>query len=129
MKYLVITSYTTDEFVSEFETKEEALAHADRIWGSTSDADKKKGRFYVLESVNPDEDAENHYDGNIIKEYSTEFWYAYLIDEDDTDWGTGTFDKDEAIRTLEESDEYYAIAVIEMGHDPIAIEVIKKSDL
>lgn len=41
------------------------------IWMQLLLRAKKKNvkSFYVLESVNPDETADNHYDGNIIKEW------------------------------------------------------------
>lgn len=59
-----------DEFTKEFDTKEEAINFADNIWNHLSNYDKKhREAFYVLETTNPDEDAENHFDGDIIKEY------------------------------------------------------------
>lgn len=70
MKYLVIEEYNTDGTVEEFETKEEALTYAEEMWNSTFESDKKRMKaFYVLESVNPDEEAPDHYDGNQIKKY------------------------------------------------------------
>jgi len=70
MKYLVIDDCGTDFWVEEFETTEEAIEYADREFENMTSRDKTRRRsFYVLESVNPDEDADDHYDGNPIKEY------------------------------------------------------------
>ena len=52
---------------------------------------------------------------------STNLWYALQTDPDDNDWGTGTYDKEEAIRTAKERN-YYRIAVIAEGPDPICIK-------
>ena len=57
-------------------------------------------------------------------------WYAVVLDQEDTDWGTGSFDKDEAIRmclSYREDEEYKDayIAVIDDGPDPVCIDVIK----
>lgn len=50
-------------------------------------------------------------------------WYA--LQKDTTDpWDNGTFDKEEALRMLNESDEYKLIAVIENG-DYCAEEIWK----
>lgn len=50
-----------------------------------------------------------------------EYWYAWQVDENDNDWGSGTYDKDEAIRKAKERN-YKRIAVIEEGNDPICVE-------
>ncbi len=56
-------------------------------------------------------------------------WYAILKDNEDNDWGTGTFDRDEAIHMLRETREFYPdalIAVILDGPpDPVCIEEIR----
>lgn len=57
-------------------------------------------------------------------------WYAVVLDPEDIDWGTGSFDKDEAIRMCLDyrEDEDYKdayIAVIDDGPDPVCIDVIK----
>lgn len=70
MKYLVIDDSENVIDVTEFENAKEAISYADHIWDCMLDDDKKScKRFYILESVNPDEDAEDHFDGNIIKTY------------------------------------------------------------
>lgn len=70
MKYLVIDQRKYDEFVEEFSTKEEAIAFADDEWERMVKADKDSTvAYYILESVNEDEEADDHFDGDIVKEY------------------------------------------------------------
>lgn len=70
MKYLLIEEATNDSFVQEFNTEIEALTQGEIDWQRMTDGDKKSRKaFYVLESINPDEEAENHYDGNILKKW------------------------------------------------------------
>lgn len=70
MKYIVVDEKENDVFTKEFDSKEEAIKYADIDYDRMSESDKAKRKaYYILESVNPDEDAENHFDGNIIKEY------------------------------------------------------------
>lgn len=67
MKYIVVDQTKTDMFISEHETKEAAIAEARSQWDSLSEYDQaKREEFYVLESVNLDEDAEDHYDGDLV---------------------------------------------------------------
>lgn len=47
-------------------------------------------------------------------------WFAVLRDEED-DWGTGSYDLDEAIKMAKEGD-YEQIAFIEEGSDPICVD-------
>jgi hypothetical protein len=49
------------------------------------------------------------------------YWYALQKREDDNDWGTGTYDKDEAIRIAKE-DNFFRIAVIDEGIDPLGMQ-------
>lgn len=73
MKYIIIDDYKGDCFSSEFNTAEEAIKQADIEWAHLTEKEKRnRTAFYVLESVNPDEDAENHYDGTPIKNYKEE---------------------------------------------------------
>lgn len=72
------------------------------------------------------------------KEKAKKLWYACMTDREDTDWGTGTFDRAEAEQWLrgQDGDEAY-IAAIDGGYDengdattdPICVEEIKKGDL
>nr|DAG62751.1 MAG TPA: hypothetical protein [Caudoviricetes sp.] len=70
MKYIIIDIKKGDIFTEEFDSKEEALKWSDVEWNKLSKYDQsQREAFYVLETINPDEEAENHFDGNIIKEY------------------------------------------------------------
>lgn len=72
MKYLVIRKQkrSMDEEVNEFESLEEAINFSDSEFNYYCENDRKNCEyFFILESVNPDEDSENHYDGNYVKIY------------------------------------------------------------
>lgn len=62
----------------------------------------------------------------------TKLWYALMTDNDDTDWGTGTFDREEAIEKVKTwrngpyPDAY--IAVIDDGATPVCIDEIRTFD-
>lgn len=73
MKYLVVYATRGDEFVEEFDYKEEAFKNADYQWYHLTRSEKRDCKLYVLESVNPDEEAENHMDGDVLREYSLEY--------------------------------------------------------
>ena len=70
MRFILIDQILNgDMFNKEFETKEEAIKKASSEWESLSDSDKKRREsFYVIESINPDEEAEDHFDGDIVWE-------------------------------------------------------------
>lgn len=73
MKYIVFDTmkkpYTSgDMFNEEFNTKETAIREADSQWAHLTEQEKKVRTVYVLESVNPDEDTEDHFDGRSIWE-------------------------------------------------------------
>ena len=71
MKYVLIDWVKDgDMFTEEFETAEKAVESASYEWEHLSESDKnRRSYFYVLESDNPDEDAEDHFDGNIVKRW------------------------------------------------------------
>lgn len=70
MKYIVMDCTDTDMFNESFETAEEAVEQAELDWSRMSDYDKnRRTEYYVLESANPDEEAEDHFDGDIIKRW------------------------------------------------------------
>ena len=71
MKYVLIDWVKDgDMFTEEFETAEKAVESASYEWEHLSQSDKNtRSDFYVLESANPDEDAEDHFDGNIVKRW------------------------------------------------------------
>lgn len=73
MKYIIVDATKTDLFTKEFDTEEEAVKNADRDFEQLTSSDKRKRTaFYVLKSENADESAENHFDGDIIKDYFKE---------------------------------------------------------
>ena len=71
MRYLVIDELKHEEiFVEEFETETEAIKKADAEFDSLTPGDKKRRvAFYVLESVDPDPESDDHFDGDIVKSY------------------------------------------------------------
>lgn len=53
------------------------------------------------------------------------YWYAVLKDNEDNDWGAGSYDLAEALELLRRDyPEDGRIAVIEMGPDPICVDVL-----
>lgn len=69
-KYIYITGKMGSEWVEEFETLEEAKKAADYEWDHMTGWDKKTLEYaYILESVNPDPDAPDHFDGDPVKIY------------------------------------------------------------
>lgn len=70
MKYVVIdelkNGYCGDMFTNEFNTMKDAMKNADWEWKRLTTEEKKKTTIYVLKSINPDEDADDHLDGNVI---------------------------------------------------------------
>ena len=69
MKYITIKTtkdYTGDQYDKEFDSREAAIDEAVMLWNHLTDSDKKKETVFVMESVNPDEDAEDHFDGDVF---------------------------------------------------------------
>ena len=70
MKYIVCDYKNGDLFTSEFDNLDQAISSANKAWNSlTSVEQKNRTDFYLLESVNPDIDATDHFDGNIIIDF------------------------------------------------------------
>ena len=70
MRYLVIDELKNEMYVEEFETEIEAIKKADAEFDSLTPGDKKKKiAFYVLESVDPDPESVDHFDGDFVKIY------------------------------------------------------------
>lgn len=67
---------------------------------------------------------------------TNKYWYAILMDKEDADWGTGSFDRDEAKQMLAQYPDGL-IAVIDGGYnedgeptsDPICIEEITYEEI
>ena len=75
MRYIVVDERidgTGDIFNDEFDDLDEAISEAEFQWERQTFREKKTRRIYVLESVNPDVEAENHDDGNIVWEGAVE---------------------------------------------------------
>lgn len=57
------------------------------------------------------------------------YWYAIMTDNEDNDWGTGSYNLDEAkekvahLHAIGYPDAY--IAIIEEGNNPICVEEIR----
>ena len=72
MRYIIWDEQKDGQtFAEEYESKEEAIRLADLYWNRYK-TETEKGKtlaFYVLESENPDEEADNHFDGNPVKVY------------------------------------------------------------
>lgn len=70
MKYIVMDYRGGELFTEEFDSVEEAVQSADWAWCGLSEKDKaRRTEFFVLESANPDVDAENHLDGDIVRRW------------------------------------------------------------
>ena len=87
----------------------------------------------------PDGDAlsfEEYMDGQLLAgKYGADgfveaYWYACMVDNEDNDWGTGSYDLKEAKEWVEKNcDSPDAhIAVIREGDDPICVDIISRED-
>lgn len=57
-------------------------------------------------------------------------WYAVLSDAEDTDWGTGSYDFDEAKKMLLDAGyEDGRIAVINIEGDPVCEKILTREEL
>lgn len=74
MKFIVIDKRnddTGDMFTTECKDLNEAVNEAKRQWNYLTNREKKVRNIWVLESVNPDEDAMDHFDGDYIWDAAT----------------------------------------------------------
>lgn len=71
MKYIIIDQIKNgDLFTTETNSKDEAIRQATSQFNSLSEHDKRRrSDFYILESINPDEDAPDHFDGEEVKRW------------------------------------------------------------
>ena len=70
MKYVLIDQTDTDMYTREFDNIEDAIDAGDTDFARLTKHDlKRRSEFYLLESANPDEDAENHLDGDVVKSW------------------------------------------------------------
>ena len=64
------------------------------------------------------------------------YWYAAQRNNEDTEWGTGSFDYGEAVKKAKEFGDESQIAVIDGGYDedgnettePICVEVYRNGE-
>lgn len=69
MRYIVIDepkNESGDVFTKEFDDKDAAVEEAKSQWDHLTFREQKLRTVYVLESVNPDHDAIEHMDGDIV---------------------------------------------------------------
>ena len=68
MKYIGIDCINNGElYVQEFATKSEAINIAKKAWNALSESARSiRDNFYVIESIDPDEESEKHLDGNMV---------------------------------------------------------------
>ena len=52
-------------------------------------------------------------------------WYAYMTDNNDTDWGTGSFNLEEVIEKVKNNRDVYPDAYIAVIENDVCIEEIK----
>lgn len=70
MKYILIDEVNGDQYTSESNDFEALAKKAEREWSYLTDAEKEnRSAFFIIESINPDEEAENHFDGNVLKDW------------------------------------------------------------
>lgn len=71
--YIYVYGKMGSEWIEEYNTLEEATQAADYEWGRMNEADRKACDYaYILKSANPDEEADDHLNGEIIKVYREE---------------------------------------------------------
>lgn len=68
MKYVLVDMTRGDMFTEEFEDKQNAIDYGDRMFSYKTKADKCT-EYYLLESADPDEESEQHLNGDIIKRW------------------------------------------------------------
>lgn len=69
MRYILIDepkNESGDVFTKEFDDKDAAIEEAKFQWDYLAAQEKKQRNICVLESVNPDPDAVEHMDGDIV---------------------------------------------------------------
>lgn len=71
-KYIAISERGNDNWTKEFDELDKAIAYSKDCWNRLTDSEKKKCKEYVLESVNADEEAPDHFDGDVVWSPETE---------------------------------------------------------
>lgn len=69
-EYILVENKDGDQFEKYFQTKEEGIEGGERAFSYLTKCDKKHIQdFYLMKTVNPDPESENHFDGDIIKRW------------------------------------------------------------
>lgn len=72
-KYIIIDDCKDMLFTHYFNTCYEAIREGNKIFEALTKTDRNRRKaFFLLKTVNPDKEAENHFDGEILK-----FWKYY----------------------------------------------------
>lgn len=130
MRYVLIDSTANgDTWTKEFNDIVEALRTAEYDWSSMSDYDKKKcDEFMVIDSVNENEEADNHLDGRVVvtwKRWNNVFGENCHRDEEPQfDYVVSYFDHRTGAKSIIENtraERYYT------GND-YAIDCIRNAD-
>lgn len=70
MKYIVMDYREGELFTEEFDSAEEAIESAEYDWEHLTDKEmSEREEFFILKSINPDEEAENHLDGDVVRRW------------------------------------------------------------
>ena len=68
--YILMDCKNGDIFTEGFDNEEDAIKAGESGWNHLTEHDKKeRSAFYVLHSVADDIDAENSFDGDVVKEW------------------------------------------------------------
>lgn len=110
--------YTADRETGTFIDSFETVREARRAIRKDEEDDMREGTY---EADFYDVVDENHCT-------VTGIWYAAMRDHEDDDWGTGSFDLEEAKRMCRNMGQDAYIAVIDDNDDPICIDEIEQAD-
>lgn len=95
--YIVVESSATDELgFTACDDLNDAIAEAQGMWEHMSDYDRKRNTIEVRKYVDDECGDYETFEWQIKK------WYAVESDRNDTDWGVGSYDKEEAEEMLRE---------------------------
>lgn len=80
--------------------------------------------YYVQDEVEKSEQVVLYDEAQKVVPFEPVYWYAVMRDDEDTDWGYGSFDYDEALEMLRPYVNGYIVKV-EEGDDPVAVDEIE----
>lgn len=74
-EYLIIDQCGNDVFIEYFRTEAEAIAEAQKQFERMTNSDRKRREaFHVMKTANPDKEAPDHLDGDIIVSFIDKKW-------------------------------------------------------